>query len=109
DDVGEALDLPFEGEAVLPQEAAVLTVLEALHAGTLEPGQRRLAEHAAVRAVGPEAFFKVTAPGADERQVPQGPAGEFDLDRPAVHLAVRLVPGMDGEQRAGQEPRRVQQ
>ena len=37
DDVGEALDLPFEGEAVLPQEAAVRAVLEALHPGPLEP------------------------------------------------------------------------
>jgi hypothetical protein len=44
-------------------------VLDALHRGSLEPRQRRLAEHAAVRAVGPEALFKVAAPRTDERQL----------------------------------------
>src|SRR5262249_32118102 len=88
DDVGEALDLPPEGEAVLPQQAATRAVLEALDVGTLEPRQRGLAEYAAVRAVDPEALFKIAAPRADERQLSQDPVGKVDLDRPAMHVAV---------------------
>src|SRR5262249_62178218 len=84
DDVGKPLDLPLEGEAVLPQEAAILAVLEALDLGPLEPRQRRLAEHAAVGTMNSEALFKIASARTDQRQVPHCSARKLNLDRPAM-------------------------